>query len=134
VRNAPVVGYVMSVQGPEEGRSIERTYTVRWTRPDGSTFEQSGVGCRQLSADEQIHRRAFPVGTPLFGLMLGGGAHSPVLLIDREDYAYGCDEPAASAGRAAASESQVAPFEPTNTPTLPSTPTAPEPPQGTQEA
>ena len=98
MRGPIVLGIVLAFTGPEEGRSIERTYTVRWYLPTGQTLEIANIGCRQLSASEQLYRRAFPVGSTVFAMMVGDGARRSFVLIDREDLAVGCDE--AEAARA----------------------------------
>lgn len=88
--NQPIIGVVLSVDGPEEGRSDERTYTIAWNMPTGARQTVSGVGARQVSANDELERRAFGVGFTVFGLLLEGGTNPKILMLDREDYAVGC--------------------------------------------
>lgn len=87
----PVLGTVLAVEGDPEGPSAARTYTVRWFTPDGGTLELAGCRTREYEAAETLERRAFAVGFTVLGAWTTPGANPGVLIVDREDYAVGCE-------------------------------------------
>lgn len=86
-----VAGRVVSVEGPDEGPSQSRTYTVEWLFPDGSRQTIAGCGVRQIRSDDTMWRRAFEPGFWVIGLLLFEGRAARVMITDREDYAVGCN-------------------------------------------
>jgi len=87
----PILGTILEVNGPSEGPSSERTYLVRWYTPDGSKFQMDECRTREYSDDDSMERRAFAVGFTVLGAMTSRGAHPKILIMDREDYAVGCE-------------------------------------------
>ena len=57
----------------------------------GGTLELAGCRTREYEAGETMERRAFAVGFPVLGAWTTPGAHPAVLIMDREDYAVGCE-------------------------------------------
>lgn len=97
--NRTIIGYVVSVQGPSEGPSRDRSYTVEWIMPDGSKQTIDLCGTREYAANEQIERRAFSVGFPVIGMVTDGGSRPSVMITDREDYAMGCEPDPVATGQ-----------------------------------
>ncbi len=88
----PVLGVVLRVNGDGEGPSAGRTYLVRWHTPDGNTVDIDECRTREYETGEALERRAFAVGFAVLGAWTSPGATPGVLIMDREDYAVGCNE------------------------------------------
>jgi hypothetical protein len=86
-----LLGVILEATGDNEGPSAGRTYRVRWHLPEGGTLELSGCRTREYEAGETLERRAFAVGFPVLGAMTSQGARPAVIIMDREDYAVGCE-------------------------------------------
>lgn len=86
----PVLGTILAVDGPAEGPSADRTYTVRWYTPGGEQLTLAGCATREYETGETLERRAFAVGFAVAGALTNAGAEPRVLIMDREDYAVGC--------------------------------------------
>lgn len=87
----PALGIILEVTGPAEGPSSTRTYRVRWHMPAGGVLELDGCRTREYATGEQLERRAFGVGFTVLGAVTHQGANPRVLIMDREDYAVGCN-------------------------------------------
>lgn len=87
--NYLLFGRIVSRDGPDIGDPRTRTYTVRWSMPNGSELLMPGMSTREVTGND-IHRRAFSLGSQVFGMMTGSPERPIIMIMDREDYAVGC--------------------------------------------
>lgn len=83
-------GRVIERDGPSIGPPNERTYTVRWTLPDGAELVMAGCGTRRLAFDG-LDRMAFENGALVMGAIVDDPTMKSILIVDIEPYAVGCE-------------------------------------------